>query len=189
MVDVGCGSGQHAARLVELGVRVVLLDGFPCPMEERARDLPEIHAVDLTGEPSDDAPPKADLVLCLDVAEHLPEWAAPVLVRHLTRAADLVVFSAAPPNQGGTGHVNEQPRSYWIERFQDAGFRYCRKEAGMLDRLTLARREDITLRWMATQLAVFRRGTPLPLPAQGASTKRDEGGESILARSRIIITS
>jgi hypothetical protein len=34
------------------------------------------------------------------------------------------VFSAAHPGQGGTGHINEQPKSYWIERFQRAGLTY-----------------------------------------------------------------
>ncbi len=170
VMDVGCGSGQHAGRLVELGAEVIPVDGFPCPVEERAPNLPEILPLDLTQEPQGESP-RVDLVLCLDVAEHLPAEAAPVLVRHLTRAADLVVFSAAPPNQGGTGHVNEQPRSYWIEQFNRAGFRYCRKEAGLLDRLTLARREEITLRWMATQLAVFRRGTKYPFPPMALPAK------------------
>jgi hypothetical protein len=33
-----------------------------------------------------------------------------------------VLFSAALPRQGGTGHVNEQWPAYWIERFQTYGY-------------------------------------------------------------------
>ena len=42
----------------------------------------------------------------------------------LSSLSDHVVMTAAPPGQGGTDHVNEQPNSYWIEKFRKRGFRY-----------------------------------------------------------------
>jgi hypothetical protein len=56
------------------------------------------------------------------VAEHLPPASAPLLVRALTEAAPIVVFSAALPGQGGDGHVNEQLPSYWARLFDDCGY-------------------------------------------------------------------
>jgi hypothetical protein len=44
-------------------------------------------------------------------------------VNLLCRASDAVVFSAAIPRQGGTGHINEQPQSYWARRFARNGYR------------------------------------------------------------------
>jgi len=35
---------------------------------------------------------------------------------------DNVLFSAAIPNQGGTGHINEQWQEYWAEKFYANGF-------------------------------------------------------------------
>lgn len=70
------------------------------------------------------APPrgKYDLALCLEVAEHLsPERAAP-LVAYLCNLSYVVLFSAAVPLQGGTGHINEQSASYWAALFAEHGF-------------------------------------------------------------------
>lgn len=66
---------------------------------------------------------KFDLAVCLEVGEHLDSRFAALLVRDLTNAADVVLFSAAIPGQGGTHHVNEQWPDYWIERFGRHSFR------------------------------------------------------------------
>jgi hypothetical protein len=58
-----------------------------------------------------------DLVVCLEVAEHLAPNAAEHFVENLTKHSSAILFSAAIPFQGGDHHVNEQFLSYWIERF------------------------------------------------------------------------
>lgn len=63
-----------------------------------------------------------DLVQCLEVAEHLPGSAADSLVASLARHADLILFSAAPPGQGGLHHINEQPYDYWRKKFSACGY-------------------------------------------------------------------
>jgi hypothetical protein len=63
-----------------------------------------------------------DLVICLEVAEHLPPDAAEVLCETITRhTGDLLLFSAAQPNQQGVGHIHLQPHKYWIERLERGG--------------------------------------------------------------------
>ena len=62
------------------------------------------------------------LALCLEVAEHLPPERAPGLVADLTALAPVVLFSAAVPGQGGTGHVNEQWSEYWVALFDAEGW-------------------------------------------------------------------
>jgi hypothetical protein len=42
------------------------------------------------------------------VSEHLSDKAGGGLVRALSKAAPLVLFSAAVPGQGGSHHINEQ---------------------------------------------------------------------------------
>lgn len=68
-----------------------------------------------------------DLITCVEVAEHIPAVAAPVLVesigRHLKKGG-LLVFSAAPPGQKGEHHVNCQPATYWREMLYDVGVSY-----------------------------------------------------------------
>jgi len=56
------------------------------------------------------------------VAEHLEPASADQFVECLTKAADVVLFSAAITNQGGTNHINERPHSYWANLFQGLGY-------------------------------------------------------------------
>src|SRR5262249_20231450 len=58
-----------------------------------------------------------DLVLSLEVAEHLPAEFAGTYVESLVKLGPIVLFSAAIPFQGGAEHVNEQWPDYWIEHF------------------------------------------------------------------------
>ena len=108
LLDVGCGSGN----LVDLAnSRGIPSRGVDICCEDS--ETLTIH--DLT-EPLFTDP--ADLVLCLEVGEHLPKSAASTLADSLARAVasqGMLIFSAATPGQGGAGHVNEQPHEYWID--------------------------------------------------------------------------
>jgi hypothetical protein len=63
-----------------------------------------------------------DLVQSLEVAEHLHETQASNFVKSLTRHGSVVLFSAAPPGQGGHGHINERPYDYWRQLFEQEGY-------------------------------------------------------------------
>ena len=121
VVDVGCGVGTWLAVFAEQGVTDTLgIDGSyvdPALLEiPRERFL----AHDLTTPIRLER--RFDLVLCLEVAEHLPAEHAHRLIRLLTGLAPVVIFSAAIPNQRGTHHVNEQWPEYWVAIFERHGF-------------------------------------------------------------------
>src|SRR5207249_1896576 len=63
-----------------------------------------------------------DLVMSLEVGEHLPSESAETLVDTVTQLGPVVMFSAAIPFQGGTNHVNEQWPEYWVHLFQERGY-------------------------------------------------------------------
>lgn len=63
------------------------------------------------------------LSLSVEVAEHLSPDVADGFVGLLARYADVIVFSAAIPHQGGTHHVNEQWPDYWIGLFENLNYR------------------------------------------------------------------
>jgi hypothetical protein len=63
-----------------------------------------------------------DLVVSLEVAEHLPPASADAFISTLAALGDVVLFSAAIPYQGGVSHLNEQWPEYWVERFDLRGF-------------------------------------------------------------------
>ncbi len=62
------------------------------------------------------------MVQSLEVAEHLPPTTAETFVKCLCSHADVVLFSAAQPGQGGERHVNERKPSYWAGLFAANGF-------------------------------------------------------------------
>jgi SAM-dependent methyltransferase len=122
VIDVGCGLGTWLAVFRQLGVEDVWgIDGeyvdrsmLEIPAERfLARDLSQPWR-------QEDRP--FDLVLSLEVAEHLPADCARAFVQSLARLGPVVLFSAAIPYQGGTNHVNEQWPDYWAERFREVGY-------------------------------------------------------------------
>ncbi len=121
-LDVGCGVGSWLSVLCDAGVEDVI--GVDGPWVDRSElMIPDscFYSHDLTTPL--DLGRSFDLVLSLEVAEHLPLDAADTFVESLARHGDLLLFSAAVPTQGGLNHVNCQWQSWWLERFAGYGFR------------------------------------------------------------------
>src|SRR5690349_6826641 len=107
VLDVGCGQGAWLSAFKDLGVpRLLGVDGEHVDQSQLMIPPTCFRSVDLT-RPFE-LPRDFDLALCLEVGEHLPGESAARVVRELTKSAPMVVFSAAIPGQGGTGHINEQ---------------------------------------------------------------------------------
>ena len=122
VLDVGCGRGDFLRAFGEAGVTDMLgLDGDYVPRDQLVIDPARFRPTDIA-RPFD-LGRQYDLVLSLEVAEHLPASAAEGFVASLVRHASLVLFSAAIPGQGGTGHINEQWQTYWAELFARHGYR------------------------------------------------------------------
>lgn len=122
VLDVGCGVGTFLRVFTEHGVTDIQgLDGDYVPRDRLRIDPARFQGRDL-GEPLD-LGRRFDLVMSLEVAEHLDEGRADLFVENLCRHGDVVLFSAAIPDQGGTHHVNERWPSYWIAKFAAHGYR------------------------------------------------------------------
>jgi cyclopropane fatty-acyl-phospholipid synthase-like methyltransferase len=116
-IDVGCGTGALLAAFRKLDCEVCGLEYSEAGLAYcRNRGLPvrkfNIEKDDLKNE-------SYDLATSFEVAEHLPPWVASRYVSLLCTLSPVVVMSAATPGQIGTDHVNEQPRSYWINKFEN----------------------------------------------------------------------
>lgn len=121
VIDVGCGMGTFLATFQELGIKDIQgIDGayvhqdlLVIPKEKfMSFDLEQPLMLDRT----------YDLVVCLEVAEHLSPQFAADFVASLTRLGSIILFSAAIPYQDGTGHLNEQWPEYWADLFKQHGF-------------------------------------------------------------------
>ena len=116
VVDVGCGVGTWLAAFAEHGVSEICgIEGGH--IERTLLQIPQgcVISYDLTKPLRLER--RFDLVVCLEVAEHLEQEHAGTLIDGLTRLGPVVLFSAAIPYQGGTNHVNEQWPQYWADLF------------------------------------------------------------------------
>jgi hypothetical protein len=121
VIDVGCGVGTCLSVLSELGVPDIFgVDGNW--VDKRLLHIPQalFASHDLTRPLN--IGKKFDLVVSLEVAEHLPAESAEGFVDSLTSLGPVVMFSAAIPLQGGTNHVNEQWPDYWAKIFGKKGY-------------------------------------------------------------------
>lgn len=123
--DLGCGTGAWLCGVRKVfgeDVRICGYDGDYVDKDLMLLSENEFIPWDLNRHIKKNQ--RYDLAISLEVAEHLPEESADVLVDSLVDIADFVLFSAAIPGQGGTEHLNEQPLSYWIGKFEKKGYEF-----------------------------------------------------------------
>jgi len=121
VVDIGCGAGAWLSVVRQLGISDIQgIDGdyvnraaLMIPQEKfQAADLGTSFRLNR----------RYDMAMSLEVAEHIEARYADTYLDNLTMLSDTIVFSAAIPNQTGTGHVNEQWPEYWKEKFEARGY-------------------------------------------------------------------
>ncbi len=121
VLDAGCAQGAWLSVWRDAGVAEY--KGLDGDYVDRARML--IDPAHFT--PHDLTRPfslgrRFDLAQSLEVAEHLPASRAAGFVEDLTSHADAVLFSAAPPGQGGENHIHERPYEFWRDLFAARGY-------------------------------------------------------------------
>jgi len=123
IVDIGAGAGHTAAWLKSRfpGSRTIALEGNPALLTELSGNVDEAFIVDLNGPVPDIGTP--DLILCLDVLEHL------------VRPEDVLARLTANLAAGGTVIVslpNIAHLSVSVPLLLGGSFKY--RDAGILDR-------------------------------------------------------
>ena len=131
VVDIGCGTGALLLAFRDRGCSVSGLEYAEAALRYcRERNL-DVRKFDIERQVLKKAV-RSDLAVSFEVAEHLPEKRADRFVDLLCSLAPVVVCSAAKPGQGGLEHVNCQPQSYWVEKFERRGYRFDRVAADAL---------------------------------------------------------
>lgn len=146
VIDVGCGPGHFVESLRGLG-----LNAYGIDVDERVRgkDYLEYKSLlDMTDE-------VADVVLCLEVAEHIEETKSQEVVDKVVNATkEILIWTAAQTGQGGIGHINCQPLDYWKQKFIDAGMTH---DIELQNRLKDFARQGYHMGWFVNNLLCFRK--------------------------------
>jgi SAM-dependent methyltransferase len=117
VIDVGCGDGSWLKVFKEYGIEEIIgIDGNY--INEDILVIPKEYFIPCDLKSPIEIKKKFDLVVSLEVAEHLPPDCAETFVDSLTSLAPVVLFSAAIPYQGGENHINLQWPTYWINLFK-----------------------------------------------------------------------
>jgi hypothetical protein len=121
VVDFGCGIGAWLSVVEKYGVgNLTGLDGEWVNNSELLSN--NITFIPTNFEVNQPIVAKSDLAISVEVAEHLEEEYADNFISSICSSAPVVIFGAAIKEQGGKNHVNEQPQSYWIQKFENENF-------------------------------------------------------------------
>ena len=150
VTDLGAGSGVYVEELRKLGAEA---QGYDINPKQPRADLVITTTMFQVTDP-------APVVLCLEVAEHIQEHLAPLVVKSCWNNCDpggYVVWSAAQPGQGGEGHINCRYPEYWASIAREQGF-VLRKdlEAGLHSYITAG----YHMGWFALNRQVWQRPRP-----------------------------
>ena len=148
MADVGCGDGSYCKFFK--GSNWPIVHGYEGTPEINSLGIyNDIMVVDLTKRRYVDI--DYDLVLCLEVGEHIPQKYEQVFIDNLCEYVHKdLILSWAIPGQGGAGHFNEQPNEYVIKEFSKRGLAFDRAQSEKL-------RGAASLRWFVNTLMVYER--------------------------------
>lgn len=142
--DFGCSLGEYVRFLREKGWRISGFEGSPVEKVTSG-----IWTLDLSQKQH--TLPTFDLVLCLEVGEHVPPKREGNFLWNLVRASSRkLILSWATPGQGGIGHVNCKGQEEVVRIFQKRGFSRNQEEGKIL-------RDSAEHPWLRKNVQVFDR--------------------------------
>lgn len=148
VADLGCSNGRYCNYLTAHGnLACVGYEGN----SNIKREYSPIHIADLSKPLHNGL--KYDLVLCLEVGEHIPPEKSDIFLDNVISFAkkDILLSWATPERKGGgIGHVNERTNSEVIAMMESKGFQFS-------GHVTEIFREACSVRWFKTNLMCFWR--------------------------------
>ena len=117
--DAGCAMGYLVTALRHRGV-----EAFGIDLSEYAiNNVSELaRPFCRTGSITEPLPEHYDLVVSIEVLEHLPGTAPQEAIRNLCEHANMVLFSSTPQDFKEATHFNVHSQDYWSSLFARHGF-------------------------------------------------------------------
>jgi SAM-dependent methyltransferase len=119
VLDAGCALGLLVETLRARGVEAFGIDLSPFAVSNAAAEVaPYLKEASVAA----DFDARYDLIVSIEVLEHVPAADADEAVANFCRHTDDVLFSSSPLDYGETTHVNVRPPEYWAGQFGRHGF-------------------------------------------------------------------
>jgi len=125
VVDFGCGLGDYAKAFKADGYKVEAYDGNPNTetLSDGIGKVLDLSKPFYLGK-------KFDVVMSLEVGEHIPKEFEEQFIDNITKHAKKhLIISWAVIGQGGDGHVNCANNDYIIGQIVDRGFKHNAKDS------------------------------------------------------------
>ena len=119
VLDAGCAMGFLVECLRERGVEAWGMDVSEYALQNVHADVQPYCWVGSVTEPF---PRKYDLIVCIEVLEHLPQPDSEKALANLCEHTDDILFSSTPVDYKEATHYNVQQPEYWAEMFCRSGF-------------------------------------------------------------------
>jgi SAM-dependent methyltransferase len=119
VLDAGCAMGFLVEALRNRGVKAWGVDISEYAISNVS---PEIKEFCWKGSVSEPFPQKYDLIVSIEVLEHLQKMDSEKAVSNLCKHSDDILFSSTPNDYKEVSHFNVQPLEYWAELFAKEGF-------------------------------------------------------------------
>lgn len=118
VLDAGCAIGLLVEQLRALGVDAEGVDISEYAIAQAAGAAAGHCRV---ASLADELEGRYDLIVCMEVFEHMPAADAAYALSNICRHTDDVLFSSSPFDLAEATHVNVQPPEEWAERFAREG--------------------------------------------------------------------
>lgn len=156
VLDLGCGVGSYLEGFYFAGCRDLM--GIELNYELAKQYFveeikPDIRCGDVTKDLSINR--MFDCVISFEVGEHISPEGTIFFVDNLTcYCKKYIIFTAAPPGQRGTNHINLMHRSVWIDMIKNRGFLYMGK---MVEQYKKEWKRFGTEKYILNNLMVFKK--------------------------------
>lgn len=147
LADLGCGDGWYCQQLKKTWKNAIIHGYEGCSDMKTEGVYDDIFVLDLSLKRYADM--KYDLVLCIEVGEHIPEEKEQVFLDNIREfCSKRIIMSWATPGQRGRGHFNEKPEEYIYEEMVKRGFE-------VNEQVTKSLRDAATLKWLKRTVTAY----------------------------------
>lgn len=119
VLDAGCAMGFLVEDLRDRGVDAFGMDISEYAIQQVREDIRPYCTV---GSLADPLPRRYDLIVCIEVLEHIPPEECDRAIDNLCATSDDILLSSSPDDFKEATHVNVQQPEYWASAFAERGF-------------------------------------------------------------------